>query len=148
MTLPQLPREPIRPELENGQVDKEIWQPNWNCYCCHDTGIVRGLLIRLVVPDFDRNRDKPVACQRRGCEASFEYRSNPHFDKRFDYEICAELDRLSREDWKQTILNQHELAKNRAVVRAAAQGVNLRMRDRTQEEEEESQRRVEDSQAI
>lgn len=148
MTLPQLPRQPIRPELEGQSLDREIWQPNWNCYCCHDTGIVRKLLVLLVIPDHDSRRDKPVACQRPGCEMSFEFSSNPHFDLRFDREICSQLDKLNRQHWKETILSQHQLAKNRAAINAGAKDLNLRQRDRTEEEEEEAQRRVEDSQGI
>ncbi len=144
MTLPQLPRDPIRPDLENGEIDKEIWRPNWSCYCCHDTGLVRQLLILLVIRGYNPKSDKPVACHRSGCDASFDWRGNPYLDHRFDAEICAELDKLSRQDWKRTVLNQHQLAKNLAAIRAAAQGTNLRLRDRTQEEELEVERQIEE----
>lgn len=146
MTLPQLPREPIRPNLL-GDIDKEIWQPKWTCYCCHDTGLVRELLVMLIIPDYNNHQDKPVACQRKGCEVSFNYRSNPYYDQRFNFDICAELDKISRADWKQTVLAQHQLAKNRAAIETSAQNFNLRLRDRTPEEELEAQRRSEEIKA-
>lgn len=147
MTLPQLPREPIYPNLPNGEVDREIWQPRWNCYCCHDTGLVRRILILLVIPNYDHHHDKPVACQRRGCEASFDYRLSPYYDQRFDSSICAELDKISRDDWKRTILDQHQLAKNRAAVKEASGATSLRLRDRTPEEDLYAQRRAEEVKA-
>lgn len=140
MTLPQLPREPIRPNLLS-EIDKEIWQPNWGCYCCHDTGLVREILVLLVIPDYDKHKDRLVACQRSGCEASFNFRLDSHYDQRFNPSICAELDKISRDDWKQTVLAQHELAKNRAAIKDSAAATNWRSRDRTLEEDIEAQRR-------
>lgn len=147
MTLPQLPREPVCPSLLGDEIDKEIWQPNWNCYCCHDTGLVRKLLVLLLIPDYDHHHDKPVVCQRRGCQISLDDRSSPHYDQRFDSDICAELDKISRDDWKQTVLDQHQLAKNRAAIEAAEKPLQWRLRKRISEESLEAQRRSEEIKA-
>lgn len=139
--LPRLPRQPIRPNYQ--EVDKEIWQPNWQCFCCHDTGLVHGLLILLVVPDYDSNNDKPVVCKRKGCSVGEDYWFNEAYDQRFEFEICQELDKLERENWKQTILSQQQLIKNRRAIVDAARGMSLRSRDRTYEEEFEAKIRAE-----
>lgn len=68
MNFPQLPREPIRPEMEKSEAEKELWQPSWRCFCCQDTGKVQLHLIKLVIPDYDDYRDKSVVCQNPHCE--------------------------------------------------------------------------------
>lgn len=148
MTLPQLPRQPIRPKPLEDDLGKEIWQPTWDCYCCHDTGLVRGLLVLLVIPDYNDRYDKPVACQRSGCQPGLDYCSIPYYDQRFNSDICAELDKISRQDWEQTVLDQYQLAKNRAAIQTYAQTTSsLRSRSRTLEENSEAQRRSEEIKA-
>ncbi|WP_460202797.1 hypothetical protein [Scytonema sp. NUACC21] len=50
----------IRPEEDQ---EKEIWFPNWNCFCCQDTGKVQLNLARLVIPNYNDNRDRLPICQ-------------------------------------------------------------------------------------
>ncbi|MDZ4879080.1 MAG: hypothetical protein CLLPBCKN_008518 [Chroococcidiopsis cubana SAG 39.79] len=126
MNLPQLPREPIRPELEN-PTDKEIWVPKWRCFCCRDTGLVGLNLVRLAIPNYDQCRDKPVACQNPRCYAGSDYRGDPNYDQRFTVGICTELDKRSREDWQRTAESHFKTIQNRVVD--ASRGVNLRKRD-------------------
>jgi hypothetical protein len=45
--MKKFPREPMRPDKEPG-AEVEIWQPRWNCFCCHDSGIVHHHLAALV----------------------------------------------------------------------------------------------------
>ncbi len=52
--LPKFERSPILP---NEVEDKEIWQPRWHCFCCQDTGQIQAHLVRLIIPDYDPNRD-------------------------------------------------------------------------------------------
>lgn len=144
MTLPQLPREPIRPELEGTEKEKELWQPTWRCFCCHDTGLVNSNLIKLVVPDYDHRRDKLIACQNRCCEVGVDYKYDPNYDQRFTVGICIELDKISRDDWRRTILRQCELIQNRNAIADVASRMSLRRRERTQLEETEVQRRREE----
>jgi hypothetical protein len=66
MNLPQLPSQPIRPELQNE--DAEIWQPSWKCFCCQDRGIVQSHLVRLVIPDYNHSRDRLPICQSSECK--------------------------------------------------------------------------------
>ena len=136
MTLPQLKREPIRPELEALEADKEIWQPRWKCFCCHDSGLVELRLIELVIPDYDQHRDKPVICQNFRCEAGEFYRGDFNYDQRFTGGICAELDKKSRDDWQRTVESRFERIQN--SVKDTARGMSFKrtQRDRTPSEEE------------
>lgn len=149
MNLPQLPREPVRPEMIGASLEKEIWQPRWLCFCCCDTGLVPLKLVWLIIPDYKGNEeDKPVACQRRGCEAKDHFQGDPNYDQRFTSGICAELDKINRKEWEATILTKWEQAKNRQkleeMLQPSFQKTNLRPRDRTPQEEQENQRRVAD----
>ena len=136
MNLPQLPREPIRPELEKPEADKELWQPRWRCFCCYDSGLVQLGLIRLVIPDYDQHRDKWVVCQNPRCEAGTIKRGDWNYDQRFTAGICAELDKRSREDWRRTTESRFEKIQNR--VKDTARGMSLRQRDRTPDEDRAS----------
>lgn len=139
MNIPQLPREPIRPELKSPEADKEIWQPKWRCFCCRDTGLVGLSLVCLVIPDYDQRRDKPVACQNPRCYAGSDYRDNSNYDRRFTVGICTELDKRNREDWQRTTESHFKAIQNRVVD--ASREVSLRKRDRTPAEELEVQQR-------
>ena len=55
--MKKLPRNPMRPDQESG-AEPEIWQPDWNCFCCHDSGLVYDHLAALVIDGYDGNRDK------------------------------------------------------------------------------------------
>lgn len=143
MNFPQLPREPIRPELEKPEVENEVWHPAWKCFCCQDTGKVQLHLIRLVIPDYDHHRDKSVVCQNPRCSAGEMMRDNPNYDQRFTASICAKLDQFSREDWQQSILNRFsethlEIQKR---IKEFVTAKSLRQRDRIPTEEMLAQQR-------
>ncbi|MES1024905.1 hypothetical protein ABN584_18830 [Gloeocapsa sp. BRSZ] len=139
MNLPQLPREPIRPEAEE---DRELWQPRWRCFCCQDTGIVRLWLVEQVIPDYDYQRDKSVVCQNPHCQAGENYRYDPNYDQRFSAGICAALDSKNRDSWRRTIEKRFERIQN--SVKNTAQSMSLRKRERTYAEEMEAQRQHND----
>jgi hypothetical protein len=128
--LPQFERSPILPDVEK---DKEIWQPRWNCFCCQDTGEIQGHLVRLVIPDYDHNRDRSPICQ--ACN-----KFNKHnliecgvFDTRFDLFLCKKLDAISRAQWKEATEKQFEKHKKQLDVAtgAIAQSHNLALTNRT-----------------
>ena len=135
MNLPRLPRQLARP---SAQLDKQLWQPQWNCFCCSDTGMVRLNLVQMIIPDYCAREDLRVACQNPGCEASLEFKGDANFDQRFTAAICIQLDKLNRQDWKQTVEDRFELIRER--MKSAAVGMSLRKCDRTSQEEELAQR--------
>lgn len=117
--LPQLPPSRFN-RATNGDGDKEIWKPSWNCFCCQDTGIIQTNLIRLVIPKYDYNRDRIPVCQRLKCyEGSKWMHLKDNLDMRLTAAICDELDRISREDWNNTVsqkfFNIQELAKKKSM---------------------------------
>jgi hypothetical protein len=137
--LPRLHRQPIRPDKEPG-VDLEIWSPDWKCFCCHDSGVVRPKLASLVIPDYDPNADKPPACYR--CDAGSYLTSCEEYDQRFHRGICNELDRIERNDWTETIkAKQQQILDLKSLSRSKS----IRQRDRTSSEEMEAQRRHEEA---
>ena len=80
--------------------DKEIWQPSWDCFCCHDTGLV--IRPQLVIEDYHDIEDLPVICQKPGCDAGVHLKGRG-LDERFSGKICATLDAICREDWQRTV---------------------------------------------
>lgn len=125
MKLPQLPRSPIRPEIVS-DINKEIWQPDWNCFCCHDTGLVTGSAIFAVIPDYDGLRDQPVACRHPRCEAGTYYQGDETYDDRFTQALCINLDKSERQAWKETIENRFKNAQKAAEsIKALADGLAM-----------------------
>lgn len=113
--LPELPRAIMRKEDEPGY-DKELWQPTWNCFCCHDFGMVRSHLAAMVVKGFNPNRDKLPRCQNHGCSAGERYDTRELagcIDYRFSPEICQKLDAAERRAWRDTLLMQRQRLKER-----------------------------------
>ena len=118
MDFPQLPRELTRPEE---QKEKEIWQPEWKCFCCQDTGRVQPILAKLVIPDYDDWHDKLPICQAPGCNQYSRWMGvgNNNLDMRFVSTICQQLDMYQREDWRKTVerkaINFQELAQRMSM---------------------------------
>jgi hypothetical protein len=104
MNLPQLPRLPI--SFQNEQENKEIWQPSWKCFCCHDTGTVQPHLAEKVIPDYDHNRDRLPICQSSpACTQKSRWILLPkeNLDMRFTQTICQQLDMHERTAWRLTV---------------------------------------------
>lgn len=108
--IPTLSRESLEPEDKE---DNEAWRPRWKCFCCHDTGIINGNLVRLVIPDYKALSDKRPLCQR--CDISDRYHSDdlPEYiaashDYRFTREICDQLNQFEKENWDNTLKLWHE----------------------------------------
>lgn len=141
MDIQKLPRLPMRREDKPGY-EQEIWQPNWACYCCRDTGIVSANLVTLVIADFDPKHDKLPKCSNPDCQAGENWDSEAlvnSLDYRLSAATCQKLDALERESWRQTVkLKQSQIS---ALTRQRS----LRKRDRSSQEEMESQRRHEDA---
>lgn len=114
MNLPELPREPIRDEDQSGY-EKQIWSPSWRCFCCQDTGRVHPHLVKLVIPDYDFITDRIPICQKSKCNFGVKWLhlGGENIDMRLNADICHELDKFSREDWKRTTQQQFEKYRKR-----------------------------------
>ena len=139
--LPKFERSPINSKKENE--DKEIWQPSWNCFCCQDTGEIQAHLVRLIIPDYDHNRDRIPICQ--GCNKFDKHNLMEYgiFDTRFDLFLCKKLDGISRNDWKQTTQKQFEKYKKQLDIATAqiSKSHSLASGDRTSNDDREVQQR-------
>jgi len=135
MNLPQLPPEPLRREDQPGY-DKKIWQPNWNCFCCLDTGIVNAHLVKKVIPNYQFWRDKLPICNLPSCGVSdsFAHIAKENFDMRFSAQICMELDRLNREDWRVSTAARADAIK---AANSLAKKMGIAPRDRNGNDEHE-----------
>jgi hypothetical protein len=131
----KLPRARTRHEDEP-EFEKEIWQPSWQCFCCHDSGIVQPHLTAIAIDGYDYNQDKLPRCQNPGCRAGSHWDSESvadSVDYRLSPAICQELDSIERESWRQTTKNQAAFIQKR--IQETARKMNLRQRDRTSTEE-------------
>ena len=138
--FPKLERLLLRPELE--EQPKEIWRPTWHCFCCEDTGYVRDVLIKLVIPDYNSDKDRKVAC--RNCQRVSIYAQAiiDSLDWRFTPSICARLDLIYRDDWMQTVEKQSQLRRQAlGLVDELSERKSIRLGRRTPTEEMEVRRK-------
>lgn len=150
MNLEKLSRNPMRREDEPGY-EKEIWQPDWKCFCCHDTGIIYDTLATLVINGYDSDHDKRPRCVNPGCKAGSGWDSEALtgcIDYRISALTCQKLDAIERENWRHTIESRFELVQSRVkdTVKDTAKGMSFKRvkRDRTPEEELLAQRKHEE----
>ena len=140
--LPQFDRLPLIPQLE--EAEKEIFHPHWNCFCCQDSGFIQPHLVKKIIPDYNYNQDKNVACQNPSCKSFHEKWGNinlENFDTRFLPAICQKLDLLNRETWRNTVQVQID-------TRCLSQKMSIRKVDRTESENKEVQERKREIEAI
>lgn len=133
MNLPQLPRQIVRKEDAPGY-EREIWQPSWKCFCCHDWGYVQPHLVALVIPGYKFAIDTIAVCQNPDClAADFGEAIEKILDYRFNAAICQNLEAIEKENWRETLKKQHQ--KIEENIRKLAQSKSLRKRERNSTEE-------------
>ena len=158
--FPQLEPLQLRPEAQPGY-QKIAWKrrsiasppmpqalsnrsSDWNCFCCHDTGLVPERLIKRIIPRYAHGRHKPVECNATNCTiqlARLLYTTKT-LDERFTRDICDRLDLEERKMWLEWSNQRHEQRKQRLkLVENPNLTKNLRARNRTNDEELEVQRR-------
>lgn len=138
--MKKLERKILRPEVQPGY-EKEAWRPTWKCYCCHDTGFISDRLVRRVVENYQRGKDKYPICQNPGCGAAERKISEtiyPSIDFRFDGQTCQELDQIERESWEQTLWQWHLNRQPQPTV-DLSWVKSMRSRDRDPQEEKLAQ---------
>lgn len=146
MNFKKLKPIPLRAECEPNY-EKLLWQPNWRCFCCHDTGFVIDRLANYVIEGYTNGQHKIARCQATKCEAEIAeiLEATGSLDDRLTSEICDHLDYLEREDWRQTLKKQHELRKKAlGLVDELAQRKSMRLGRRTPQEEMEMRRKHEE----
>ncbi|MBD2472386.1 hypothetical protein [Nostoc sp. FACHB-145] len=143
--MKKLPRARTRSEDEP-EFEKEIWQPSWQCFCCHDSGIVQPHLAAIAIDGYDYNQDKLPRCQNPGCRAGSYWDSESitdSVDYRLNPAICQELDSIEREGWRQTT--------KRKFIDLKALSGQLAMpgtKERTQNDDREVQQRKAEIESI
>lgn len=135
MNIKKLARSPVRPDLEP-EAETEIWQPNWKCFTCHDSGIIVPHLAMLVIDGYDRDRDKLPRCSQPGCKSGSNYDSEAlraTVDYRIDSLTCQQLDSLERSVWRKTV--QAKAQRIQETTWQIAKEKSLRVRDRSSDEQ-------------
>lgn len=140
--LPEFDINPIRPEKERG-VDQEVFYPDWQCFCCHDSGLVDPRLTKLVIKKYDYWRDKRAVCQRcdKGTPYDDDYRN---YEMRFSKQICNELDTIERQEWADFAKTQQEQIKRVDLTLLTKNMTMPGSRDRADNEEREVRLRKEE----
>lgn len=150
MELPKLNRLLVSPNKESE--DEEIFFPDWNCFCCQDTGKVQPHWTRLIIPDFDWNKDKIPLCTNCNVHHNLIHLLDYEvLDTRFDFQICAELDRIAREDWSNTAKSKQQAiaaAKSKQLTIELGKKKSFAKRERTENDNREVQQRKAEIEAI
>ena len=148
-------RTPMRPDNEP-DVETEIWQPDWRCFCCHDSGIIAPHLAAMIIDGYDPDKDKLPRCAAPGCGSGSQYDSEAlrhSVDYQVDGATCQELGTIEREDWKRTIerkfANIQALADQMKMPGSRdASFAGLPLRARTPNDEHEVQIRKQEVESI
>ena len=145
--LPKFERSQVFPKIE--VEDKEIWQPSWKCFCCHDTGRIYPTLVRLIIADYDYDKDKIPVCQNCNAGSNWMHLQSM-IDTRIDFKICRHFDQFERDNWKRTTVQQFEIVKKRIglVTDEIAQSHSLTKNNRTSNDDREVQQRKAEIEAI
>jgi hypothetical protein len=133
----------MRPECEP-DYDKRLWQPNWHCFCCHDTGFVIDRLAAYVIEGYISGQHKIAVCRATKCQAQIgeTLESSGSLDRRLTPEICDDLDNLEREEWARSLSKKVELRRQaKGMVDELAERKSMRLRRRTCQEEMEVRRK-------
>ncbi|MDJ0719041.1 MAG: hypothetical protein QNJ54_33255 [Prochloraceae cyanobacterium] len=95
---------PMRAENQAGY-QREIPLPNWDCFCCEDTGIAKNAA-KMFIEGWSLGEYKLPVCQKVGCLSGEGYANHPDervkasLDWRLDEDMCSEADEYEREAWK------------------------------------------------
>ena len=130
---------PLRDEAQPGY-EPLAWKPNWECFCCHDTGIIPERIVKTVIPNYVAGRHKPVKCNNCNIQLGKDLYKTNTLDTRFSAQICDRLDRDERQMWQEWSRQQHQKRK----LRLTNATKNLRQRSRTPAEHWEARRRHEE----
>ena len=136
---PELQPIELRPEAQPGY-EKVAWKPTWNCFCCHDTGLVQHLLVKKVIKSYVSGRHKPVECNATSCNIRLgdTLYETETLDRRFSADLCDRLDSEERRMWERWSKEQHQ---KRLRLIDSNMTKNLRLRSRTNYEQLEVERR-------
>lgn len=75
--------------------------PQVNCHCCHDTGFIQPVLIKMAIPNYDPNTDKQPICQRLQCGLGLRFATlieSGTLDTRFSHDMCQELHEIREKE--------------------------------------------------
>ncbi len=135
----KLPPLPMRRE-NDPNYEPEIWQPDYSCFCCEDTGLAIHAAV-MFIEGYDLDKHKFPVCQNPGCEEGKKFGQVPaleySLDWRLDAQMCAEADQAMRAVWREWAKKQQE-KRHCPEIDLSNITKNLRTRSRTSAEEMEA----------
>lgn len=123
----KLPRNEL---VTPNQQQPTIKERKINCYCCYDGGLIPSRLVKLVVPDYNEQKDKQPICQRIQCGKSSKFISLLEMqvlDTRFSHDICQKIHDFEKAEMsnakntKPTNLNINSLTEKMKMPKASGQ---------------------------
>ena len=139
----KLPPLPMRRE-DDPNYEPEIWQPDYSCFCCEDTGFAIHAA-HMFIEGYEVERHKFPVCQNRGCEAGKKFGQVPalkySLDWRLDASMCASADRARRKAWREWARGQQQ-RKQKVEIDLSTITKNLRKGSRTPTEEMEARHQL------
>lgn len=132
--MQKLPRT-IRCIEDQPNYDPEIWQPDWNCFACEDTGFAYKVA-RRYIDGYNQETDKfPVCTCSKGQQKILSEELYPSLDTRLTEEMCKSVDEEARREWQQWAKDkrQRRMARLQAVelIDELAERRSLRQQKRT-----------------
>ncbi len=141
----KLPPLPLRRE-DDPNYSPEIWQPDWKCFCCEDTGIAKHAA-RMFISGYIDGKHKFPVCQNPGCEAGKKFGQVPDLQYSLDWRLeawmCASASEAMREEWREWASLQQPL-RQKVNIDLSTIGKSSPKRSRTPSEEMEAQRKHEE----
>jgi hypothetical protein len=136
----------VRPE--SLQTEKEIAPaPNFRCFCCEDTGWIRSWLVKLVIRDYNPNRDRNPTCKNCGAGGQWMHLEG-NIDTRFHAITCQKLHNYAKEEDEKARRQQWENSqKAKQLTLDFAKNKSLRKGDRTANDTREALLRKQNEQA-
>lgn len=110
--------------------EKEIFKPNWNCFCCHDSGFI--IRTELVIESLGRNDPGPV-CNRPGCTSASRF--GFELDRRVPPEVCQQIHEWELSCWKSTVHSQWEKIVEKINSLASSKSISDSSRSKNDEGE-------------
>ena len=140
----KLPPLPMRRE-DDPNYEPEIWQPDYSCFCCEDTGFAIHAA-KMFIEGYSVVKHKFPVCQNRGCEEGKKFGQVPalkySLDWRLDAAMCAEADQARREAWREWARGQQQ-KRQKVEIDLSNITKNLRKGSRTSTEEMEARQKHE-----
>jgi hypothetical protein len=121
-------RDFVRKKPEAIAKDTQL-NPDWQCYCCQDTGRVNGNIaeqLGFIPADLEPGLELPaIRCQAQGCNAYRDLspvRQDLHCSA-LDWRQCDAIADFSKQDWHKTFVSRTTPKNNQVKLHQETQAI-------------------------